>query len=206
MTATVSEISWALAGSIVIVLTRPLSVSTVLLVYGAPIGLRAGLVHHARLGMDAARRSQAVDYKVDGPEIPPDDFECPGLDFVRKGIPVQILRVKSGGPGGAGEPDGIVPARRGQAAFLGRPLEKDTDGGGAASESGGDPRCQAVPGGSPDNQNLFRSILDRPSGHGGVDPFTDVRGAAIGMGRHANEAAYAGLDDHGPEVPGEPDP
>ncbi len=43
MTAIVSAISCSFAGSMVTELTTPLSVSTVLLVYGAPTGLRADL-------------------------------------------------------------------------------------------------------------------------------------------------------------------
>ena len=118
------------------------------------------------------------------------------FDLVGEGFAVDAAGVVAVVAGSLVKGRAIVPSGRCRAAAGCWPLEEDSERGRTCAKAGGNARRQPVAGRSTDDEDFLRAV------EGGlafdpIDLVLDGAGAAIGMGRSADEAANFGLDDHG---------
>ena len=166
---------------------------------GRADGFEGGFVDGAGHGVLAARGGEGVDDEVDLAEfgVGFDGVDDLLFDGGGEGVAVNVFGVETGGAGGVGEGDGVIPAGGGGASVVGGAFVENAEGGGVGAEGGGDARGESEAGGGADDEDFFRAVFERRFRPDVVDLLLDVRGAAGRVRRDADEAANLGFDDHG---------
>jgi hypothetical protein len=155
-----------------------------------------GSVRRGAVPTRKAWRGQAVDHQVDLAEVFLDGFDGQALDLVRERIAVDALGVQAFFQRKLLEGGAVVPAGRAELAFFAFFLKKHAQGVGAAAKGSADARGQAVAGGSPEDQHLFRAAFNGTVFGHVVDLLFDIRFTANRVSGHTDKATNPRFDDH----------